>query len=786
MTSLTVSDAQRVTEEHYGLEAIASKLPGEYDGNFLLSQPDGLPLGILKVAQVEESRELVELQVAMIEHLAGCAPRLNLPRVFPTKDGQRIVSLSAPAGSGHARMLRLLSYVPGRLLADVRPHSPALLRSVGALLGTIDQALLDFHHPAAHREMQWDFAKPTWIRNSLRRIPDPQRRYLVEARLRDAESQVLPYFDTLRRSVIHGDANDYNVLVTMIPGNSAYASGLIDFGDARHTATISELAIGAAYVMLDAEDPIAAAAHAIAGYHSILPLTSDELTILYPMIMLRLAMSVVNSAIRRADEPDNQYLTVSEGPAWRVLELLENVPQRAVEVAFRHACGEPAPPAVAPLAHSRFKSRDLSARRARYLGRNLSLSYEGSEAPLNIVRGWRQYLYDADGRAYLDAYNNVAHVGHSHPRVVEAISRQAAILNTNTRYLHELIVRYAERLASTLPEPLEVCYFVNSASEANELALRLAQSFTGGTGTIISDGAYHGNTRGLIDLSPYKHSGKGGFGRPSNVHAVPVPDIYRGLYRGLNTDAGPKYASHVRDAAQEIVASGNRLCAFLIESLPSCAGQIVPPPDYLRSAFEAVREAGGVCIVDEVQVGFGRVGSHFWGFELQDVVPDIVVMGKSIGNGHPLGAVVTTAAIADAFDNGMEYFSTYGGNPVSMAAGMAMLDVLEREQLQQNARTVGDHWLHELRGLAARHEIIGDVRGAGMFLGVELVRDRDTLEPAPEEAEVLVNRLKEWGILTGTDGIHRNVIKLKPPMVFDRSNADEFVSTLDALLTVGV
>jgi 4-aminobutyrate aminotransferase-like enzyme/Ser/Thr protein kinase RdoA (MazF antagonist) len=427
------------------------------------------------------------------------------------------------------------------------------------------------------------------------------------------------------------------------------------------------------------------------------------------------------------------------------------------------------------------KAETLANRRQR-LGRSLSISYR---EPLKIVRGWMQYLFDDEGRKYLDAYNNVAHVGHNHPRVVAAARRQMGVLNTNTRYLHDNILRYAEKLTSLLPEPLSVCHFVNSGSEANELALRLARAYTCQRDMIVLEAAYHGNTSTLIDISPYKHKGPGGMGTPAWVHIAPIPDDYRGTYKRDDPGAGAKYARHVLEITEKLKAQKRGLAGFIVESLPSVGGQIVPPPGYLADAFHYVRAAGGLCIVDDVQTGFGRVGTHFWGFEMQGVTPDIVVLGKPIGNGHPLGAVITTPEIADAFHNGMEYFTTFGGNPVSCAVGLEVLNVVLDENLQEHARRVGERMLEGLRPFVDRFSLVGDVRGSGLFLGVELVRDRETLEPAAEEADYVMNRMREHGVLLGTDGPYHNVLKIRPPMSFDEGNADFLVSTMEKILQEG-
>jgi 4-aminobutyrate aminotransferase-like enzyme len=403
--------------------------------------------------------------------------------------------------------------------------------------------------------------------------------------------------------------------------------------------------------------------------------------------------------------------------------------------------------------------------RERYLGRALSISYR---EPLKIVRGEGPYLFDEEGRAYLDCVNNVCHIGHCHPRAVEAAARQMATLNTNTRYLHDHVVEYARRLAATMPGDLEVCFFVCSGSEANELALRLARS---------------GNTTGLVEISPYKFDGPGGEGRPAHVRVAPMPDGYRGAYRYGDPEIATSYASAVSDEIAEARADGLEVAAFFCESMLGCAGQIVLPDGYLLEAYEHVRAAGGVCVADEVQVGFGRAGSHFWAFETQGVVPEIVTLGKPIGNGHPIGAVVTTRRVAEAADTGMEYFNTFGGNPVSCAVALAVLDVIEEEGLQAHAAEVGAHLKAGLVSLADRHPMIGDVRGLGLFLGIELVRESESLTPATREAAEIVERMKDRGILLSTDGALENVIKIKPPLVFSRENADELLAGLDEVLS---
>ncbi|MDZ7839962.1 MAG: aminotransferase class III-fold pyridoxal phosphate-dependent enzyme [Gammaproteobacteria bacterium] len=422
----------------------------------------------------------------------------------------------------------------------------------------------------------------------------------------------------------------------------------------------------------------------------------------------------------------------------------------------------------------------LRMRREALLGPALSLSYRRK---LHIVRGRGTWLYDHTGRAYLDGVNNIAHVGHCHPRVVRALHEQAARLNTNTRYLHANIVEYAERLLATLPGHLEVCWFVCSGSEANELALRLARHFTDREDLLVLDWAYHGNTGGLIDISPYKFKRRGGRGRKPHVHVAELPDPYRGPHKGYDESTARAYVQDVDRAIEACRArTGTGPAAMIAESMPGCGGQIVFPDRYLHHAFERVRRSGGVCIADEVQTGFGRVGDANWAFELQDAVPDIVTLGKPIGNGHPMAAVVTTREIADAFANGMEYFNSFGGNPVSCAVGLSVLDVMEAEGLRARARDTGALLMTQLKDMAHRHPVIGDVRGKGLYIGIELVNDRHTLEPATGIADRVVNLLREDGVLLSTDGPHDNVLKLKPPLAFGEAEAELFCRKLESAL----
>jgi 4-aminobutyrate aminotransferase-like enzyme/Ser/Thr protein kinase RdoA (MazF antagonist) len=1003
--SVSPEEAIRLTRDIYGLEVQAQSLPGEYDHNFHLTTLNGQAF-VLKVMHPDRERSFMDLQSQALQHLASRAPHLVLPRVQLTRSGELFTKGALHGGEEH--FVWMLNFLNGKVLAQVHPHPPELLQSLGRLLGEVDRALQDFSHPAAQRSLKWDLAQALWTLPYRSYIQNPLQRALVERVLADYESAVFPLLPQLRKSVIYGDANDYNVLVH--DAQSARFS-IIDFGDMHYGMVVSEPAIAAAYAILGKHHPLPAAAALVRGFHQAFPLDETELSVLFPLIKTRLAVSVINSAQRKMLVPNDPYVTISEAPAWEALRRLDCIHPRFAHYAFRYVCGLPPLPQTSDLhelletcgkdaapvlgidldlrtgpchvldlsVSSRFVEGDpqrlemsvlaeaidgelqrvkaavgvgrhdeprllytsalfgssknpteerrtvhlgidlfVSAgskvhapldgvihtvadnrspldygpvvilkhaiggntefftlyghlsreaiqklsvgqrvakgetfasigtiqenggwpphlhfqiiadllerdkdfpgvaaasereiwksicpdpnlllgiplerfpremtftetltERQVLLGRNLSISYR---RPLKIVRGWRQYLYDDSGRAYLDVYNNVALVGHSHPEVVQAAQQQLSVLNTNTRYLHENVLRYAKRLTEKLPHPLRVCYFVNSGSEANELAIRLARAHTGFEDIVVLEHAYHGHTTTLIDISPYKFNGPGGHGRKPWVHVAPIADDYRGIYRRGEPDLGPRYARHVADILNHVRTQGHGAAAFIAESMPSVGGQIVFPPGYLAEVYRHVRAAGGACIADEVQVGFGRLGTHFWGFETQGVIPDIVVLGKPIGNAFPLGAVITTAEIAASFDNGMEFFSTFGGNPVSCAAGLAVLDVLEKEHLQENALRIGNRLIAGLKELQARHSLIGDVRGSGLFLGLDLVQNSETRQPATEQAAYVVNRLRDRGILTGTDGPHRNVIKLRPPLIFTEADADLFIATLDSIL----
>ncbi len=422
---------------------------------------------------------------------------------------------------------------------------------------------------------------------------------------------------------------------------------------------------------------------------------------------------------------------------------------------------------------------DLVGRRARVMARSQETYYR--EPPV-LVRGWRQYLIDEHGRAYLDAINNVAHVGHCHPAVSRASDRQSRKLYTNNRFLYDVMVTYAERLTALLPDPLRVVYFCSSGSEANDLAFRLARMHTGRPDILTVSGAYHGNTTLTAEAGTSLLDNPDGATPPLHIHPVAQPNLYRGPYGADDPQAADKYAAEARRVIAAAAAAGRPIGAFIAEALLGSPGAVLPPDGWLAQVVALARAAGAVYIADEVQVGFGRMGSHFWSFEMAGVRPDIVTLGKMIGNGYPLSAVVTTPEVAESFRRQATYFSTYGGNPVACAVGLAVLDVIRDEGLQARAAEVGTHFKRELEALASECAVIGAVNGHGMYLGVELVRDRATKAPAAAEAMWVAERMRERGVIVYPTGDYYNILKIKPPLAFSRADADFFCEQLHTVL----
>ncbi|AIN74021.1 aminotransferase class III-fold pyridoxal phosphate-dependent enzyme [Flavobacterium psychrophilum] len=753
-----------LAKDHYGLFVSAKMLNGYDELNYLLTDINNKQF-ILKVSDENQPFLFLDAQVKIIKHLSNSSISNNFQQFCINNQGDE---LTAVENEGKKYYLRILSFLEGDFWVDKLEKSNILYSQLGHFLGTMDKSLQDFSHTAMHRQYTWDISRASDANDRLKYIKNHEKRRIASYFLLQFDTEVLPKIHTLRHAYIHNDANDYNVLV-----DDNTVTGLIDFGDMVYTALINNLAIACTYAMLSHEDPLSAATLIVKGYHESYALTTQELDVLYYLIAGRLCISVTQSAFNGSLDTNNDHHFITEKPAWDLLYKLIKINPIKAQDNFRKTCGF-----EGVISNDNYS--DLLEKRHKYLGKNLSIGYKEN---LKIVKGALQYLYDDKGKTYIDCVNNPSHVGHCHPVVVRSMQKQIATLNTNTRYLNNTILEYAEKLTATLPPQLCVCYFVNSGSEANDLAIRMSRHFTKQKDIIVLDHAYHGTSTVAMEMSPYKFDSKGGSGKMPWIHKATNPDLYRGEFKYGDENAGQKYAADVQRIIENLDKENKAPAVFICETLLGVGGQMPLPKNYLKTVYNQVRKAGGVCIADEVQVGFGRVGDAFWGFELQDVIPDIVVLGKPIGNGHPLAAVIVTNEIADAFNNGLEYFNTFGGNPVSMAAGLAVLNVIQEEEMQAHAKEVGNYLIDGLNTLMQKHTIISDVRGHGLFIGAEMVKDRTTMEPAITEIDIVVEKMKEKGYLLSTDGPLHNVLKIKPPMPFSKQNATEMVQLLDVILS---
>lgn len=993
----SMAELAALVAHHYGLSGELKPLPSERDQNARLKSPEGE--FVVKIANPAEDPAQIALQNATMAHLERMG-QVGIPRVRPTLAGGDLAMVDV---QGRPSMMRLVTWVAGQPLAEAA-RSVEQLAALGRFMGGVARNLQGFGHPAAFRpDFPWSLDHVAALRGHAEDIADPSRRALVEGLFARYEAQVLPRLPGLRAQVLHQDANDWNVIVD--PSDPTRIAGVIDFGDMCHGRVVNELAITLAYALMAAPDIYAATRALVAGFCEGMPLTEDEAELVYDLARMRLVNSVCLSSRQSKLHPENDYLLISQAPAFALLERLDRLdtgfmvalcrkaagfeavrgasavvadlkaralqpilspdPRRAARMALPTRGELPAMPAFSDRAfddwfaaqrpgdlpadlpflgfglygekrsvyasdqfadaasaerrtrhlgvdifapagtaihapmdgvvesvtynadpldygHTLFLRHEtaegrafftlyghlggslpglcqpgqrvqagqliahfgdwhenggwaphlhfqvitsllsqkgnffgvghdslwdvwadispdanlvlglepesfaidpeppvaLLARRRQVIGYSLSVSYRQK---LKMVRGRGAWLIDHTGRRYLDTVNNITHVGHCHPHVVEALARQAGELNTNSRYLHGLMPALAERIAATMPGDLKVVTFVNSGTEANELALRIARTALGKKDTVVLDWAYHGNSGGTVEISPYKFKRKGGFPQPDFLQVASFPDPYRGPFRGA--ESGPLYAADIDRCLDAVEArTGSGAATFIAESLSGVGGQVILPRGYLAGVYQRIRARGGICIADEVQCGFGRVGPEFWGFATQGVVPDIVVLGKPIGNGHPLAAVVTTPDLAARFANGMEYFNSFGGNPVSMAVGHAVLDVIGAEGLAAKAVETGALLQAGFRRLAERFPVIGDVRGVGLFVGVELVRDRDARAPEAVAADHVVDQLRLRGILSSTDGPQDNVLKIKPPMVFGPAEAALMLEASEAAL----
>ena len=765
--SFTASEAQRLAERHFGLTGEIEPLYSERDQNFRLRTHSGD--WTLKIASVEETPEMIDCQIRTLRHIERIDSGLPVPRVHPTLEGGSSVRVRRGADS---HIVHLLSYLPG-IIAENAPLTETLQRHHGGLVARLGRAMRGFFHPAAGgRELLWDIRMAERLLPHVVKLQDPARCDMARAVIENFVAYTLPRLEGMRAQLIHGDVNPHNLLVD--PADTNRITGIIDFGDMIHAPLILDLASAAGDFLLDKKDVIDVVETIVDGYHAVTPLEPAEAEILYDLIVMRLLQAVLIAAWRIAEMPDTpNYLNANFDGKLEVLDEFQRVGREMMTGRIRHVCGLTARERSAVVSRKAPSMQELLKRRHRLMGRDLPLFYD---PPLHLVRGRDVWLFDADGRRYLDVYNNVAHVGHCHPRVVEAIAGQARLLNTNTRYLGAQVIEYCERLVALFPGRRMVSAFVNSGSEACDIAWRMAKAYTGNSGGLTMEFAYHGITDAIDAFSP---SGSLTGALAPHIRTLPAPDDYRGPFKRGEVDLAGRYAAGADAAIASLREAGMAPGAFIVDSTFLTNGVLEAPPGYLAAVFDKVRAAGGLCIADEVQAGFGRMGNTMWGHQHYDVVPDIVTLGKPVGNGHPLGVVITKPEIMEEFLRQTAFFSTFGGNNVSSAAGLAVLDVIEEERLIDNATEVGAYLKQGLKALMPKHGLIGDVRGIGLVVGIELVRDRRDLTPAQAETQRLLNLMRSEGVLIGREGIHGNILKLRPPIVFRREHADMTIAALD-------
>ena len=772
--SFPLEEIKQIALDLYGLSGEFEPLKSERDQNFHIRTKSGDNY-VFKLSNEDEDPGVIDFQIQALLHIEQQDPTLPVPRVLQTQ--KETLSGIVKCSDNKQHIVHVLTYLHGIMLDDAE-QTPVLLRNKGKIIARLDKSFRGFFHPSARHGLIWDVTQCNFLKPHTIHISDTTARRNIEKIFNHMSEEVIPVLKTLRHQVIHNDADSVNTLTD--PNQHDRISGILDFGDMIYAPLILDPVVAFDIGLNDGNDYdgdkyIELLTNLVAGYDSIFPLEEEEIDLFYDLLLARYGVLGTIIAWRRAMRPDQPaYLPEEEKPCWNIIANIMSIGRSAMTDAIRKACCFPPYCPVKKETETSDNIQDLLKRRHEVLGSELALFYTN---PVHVERGRGVWLYDTHGRAYLDCYNNVPVLGHCHPHVVKAVSRQMAALNINTRYIYRNILDYAERIVSSMPDNLSVCVFVNSGSEANDIALRMAKFTTGEQGAVIMEEAYHGITEAIYDLTPYEKEKES---LPPYVHTLIPPDPYRGIYKHGESDLAARYAKDTDRVIAELSKNGYKPAAFMIDSAFISNGIPDVPEGYLAVVTEKIQAAGGLLIADEVQAGFGRSGSHLWGFTDHGIIPDIVTLGKPVGNGYPLGIVVTSREILDAFVKETELFSTFGGNPVACAAGMAVLDVIENENLISNASVTGEYLRRGIRSLMKKHTIIGDVRGKGMLAGIELVRDRKTLEPADTETDRLLDLLKENGVFVGSEGPpYFNVLKIRPPLIFKPEHADILIDALD-------
>lgn len=745
---VTARDAERAAAEIFGVAATATMLRSERDRNFLLAAAPA-PL-VLKVSNSAELDEVVDLENGALSHARQHAPQLPLPRLVPAADGRLVSRITADDGRSH--LVRLLTIVPGRP-ADETRLGPGFAFELGRASAALARALRGFAHPAAVRYLEWDPRAVTRLRPALATLPDPGQRDQLLA-LADRLADLPGRTASLPAQVAHADVTLSNVLTE----DGRTVSGIIDFGDIHHTARVCDLAISLTAVLRVTPEPWPAASEFLRGYQGVTPLEEDEVEVLGDLVLARLAATIAISILRGGSDPGHAA-TVAEldRGSWSVLGTLGTVAAAELTRRLRRMTG------LARVSSVRAPDPGLLERRNELLGgRRLSpLFYR---QPLQLSHGQGPWLWSSDGTRYLDAYNNVPVVGHAHPAVAQAIAQQSRALNVSSRYLHPNLAELAGRLLATLPPELDTCLFMNSGSEANDLAWRMAVLATGRDGAIVTDSAYHGVSAATAALSSNTWlPGQ----QPSHVATFEPPRAEDAIAPGRAHAAG-----RIAAARDWLAGRGLDVALGLADPMFTSGGILDAGPDFMAGLCDAVHEAGGLFLADEVQAGFGRSGSGLWSFARHQITPDFVTLGKPMGNGHPVAALITRAEIAARFAEADEYFSTFAGNPVSSAAALAVLDIIEEDGLVAASAATGQLLRQQVIEAAAGLPAAVQVRGSGLLAGIELGGLPAGLTPR------LVERLRQEQILVGSTGPGGRVLKVRPPLVWTAEHVEIFTAGL--------
>ncbi|HEX5261381.1 MAG TPA: aminotransferase class III-fold pyridoxal phosphate-dependent enzyme [Gaiellales bacterium] len=734
-----------IAADLFGVRGDARDLGSERDQTFLVEGEDGS--GVLKVSNLAEDPLVLDFETAALEHIARADPELPVARQLAAPDGGYRPSVRGPDGDHYVRLFQRLS---GGSIAQGDQLDDAALAAYGATTARLAAALRSFFHPGAGRRLLWDTANASELRPLADSIADPRQRALVTGALDLYEERALPAWPRLRAQVVHGDLALDNVLLD----ERGFVCGIVDFGDLVHTALLVDLAAALASALRGRPpaDVYRSARVFLDGYQSRTPLEPLELELLPALLGARLATIVTISAWRVVRYPENaEYIQAWDAATWPLLEqLAADGPDRA----RRELTGTGAAVADA----------ELAERRRRVLGS--ALTAPTYSRPVHLGRGEGTWLIDVDGRRLLDAYNNVPVVGHCHPRVTEAVVRQTRTLNTHARYLYEPLIELAERLVATMPEGsgLDTVLLLNSGSEANDIAWQIATTCTGVDGAVITGFAYHGITEAIADLSPEEW--------PAGFHPEQVALLEPA--GGVGAWSGPAAAA----AVERLAAAGRRPAAILLDPCFTSDGIHTPPKDDVRAMVEAVRRAGGLVVADEVQAGHGRTGEHLWSFESYDLRPDMVSLGKPMGNGYPVAALIARAELVDRFAARADFFSTFGGNPVAAVAALTVLDVIADERLVERAGRVGASLGAALKDVAGRHPAVAAVRRRGLLAGVEIATEAG----GAGRASAVLDGMRERGVLVGLTGPQGNVIKIRPPLVFGEQHVPILAQALDEAL----